>query len=182
MNIKTSAQNSFLFITDLQYRYGIIGINEYEERLESFHTLLSDTNEDNEVNKDYLDVNGNNSYEITDESDENIIHLVPLGLSDRWVFTIGDPDPFPSIPHGHLNSKNQAWPKLNPYTGWVYSTKSQTTKRLTKRDMRILWSNEKFRQLCYDHVSWFICTNPDFELGIIHKLRFPKWNKSRSKY
>lgn len=41
----------------------------------------------------------------------------------HWYFTKSDPDPYPSTPHGHFQSANNPWPKLNPYTGRVFDAK-----------------------------------------------------------
>jgi hypothetical protein len=70
-------------------------------------------------------------------------HLVML---TKWVFTAGDPDCYPSVPHEHFQKKTNSWPKLNPYTGRVFSAPHEEDKarRLTKEEMQILWIVEIF--------------------------------------
>jgi len=63
-------------------------------------------------------------------NDENLLEFLCLRL---WVFTKADPDSYPSVPHGHFKSQNQKWPKLNPYTGRVFSSKHQEDKKRKKK-------------------------------------------------
>ena len=143
LTLKGDAEISFIFFSELQLNYGIIGINEFHERIETLEELLSKNDEGFNQQEEINEKNNIHSYSdhlngfIKDE-DENIIHFIPEGLSSKWIFTKGDPDPYPSVPHGHKNSQNQSWPKLNPYTGWIFKNKSQTIGRLSIREMRLL--------------------------------------------
>ncbi|MBU6502693.1 MAG: hypothetical protein KGQ35_07495, partial [Burkholderiales bacterium] len=73
----------------------------------------------------------------------------------RWYFTLGDADCSPSIPHGHENAKTQKWPKLNPYTGKVFTATHQedAPRRLSRLDMQMLWRDDAFVDHCQQQVS-----------------------------
>ncbi|MCS2172637.1 hypothetical protein MUU46_20345 [Scandinavium sp. TWS1a] len=65
---------------------------------------------------------------------------------NKWLFTVGDADCFPSVPHGHYKRKTKPWPKLNPYIGVVFSSMQteDVSSRLTKKEMKLLWNESKF--------------------------------------
>jgi hypothetical protein len=100
-------------------------------------------------------------------------------LFQGWVFTKADPDPYPSTPHGHWKNQNQKWPKLNPYSGRAFLTKHQEDvgKRLSKVQMKLLWSDEKFKDFCRAHIVWYRESFPFHDFGRSNKLllKFPKW-------
>jgi hypothetical protein len=94
-----------------------------------------------------------------------------------WVFTKSDPDPYPSTPHGHWRNPNAKWPKLNPYTGRVFKGKHQEdiSQRLSKREMKKLWNDDKFRDFCRGYILWYVETFPHHLFGVTDPLRFPHW-------
>jgi hypothetical protein len=99
-------------------------------------------------------------------------------LGEKWVFNKGDPDFFPSVPHGHL--KNRLPIKLDAYRGYTYDTAHANTPcaRETRTFIVGLWRDSKFRRLAYEAVRHFIQINPSFnwlhQRGIVSPLRFPK--------
>jgi len=99
-----------------------------------------------------------------------------------WVFTKADPDPFPSVPHGHFKKQNNKWPKLNPYTGRVFMAKHQEdkTRRLSKDEMRKIWRDREFREFCIEMIRWYRNQFPHYLFPIGNGnddliLRLPRW-------
>lgn len=85
-----------------------------------------------------------------------------------WMFTKGDPDPYPSTPHGHWRSKDRKWPKLNPYTGRVYARNESedVSRRLDRMQLHILWRDEAYKDFCRGHLVWFVETFPHRALPV----------------
>jgi len=108
------------------------------------------------------------------KNNENWIEFLCLGV---WVFTKSDPDSYPSIPHGHHEDKNKKWPKLNPYTGRVFKAKHQEdmSKKLSKKQMKVIWQDEKFKSFCREMVVWYQEQYPHFEFSALRPLRMPQW-------
>ena len=94
-----------------------------------------------------------------------------------WYFTGSDPDSYPSVPHGHYQNENNKWPKLNPYTGRVFSKKNQenTSMRLTKIDMKKLWGDVNFRNFCRAHIMWYMQNHSHYAFCVRNPLRLPRW-------
>jgi hypothetical protein len=92
------------------------------------------------------------------------------GLS-HWIFNIGDPDFFPSIPHGHY--QGHKWPKLDAYLGWTY-THSRQGKREPRQNIIALWNDDKFRDFALRAINWYIGQYPNFQWRVPNPLRLPK--------
>ena len=108
------------------------------------------------------------------------VEFIPVGLQDKWVFTIGDPDSRPSVPHGHLESKKNRHPKLNPYVGraFLQDRSEDIPRRLNKRELVVLWSNEGFRAHCSDQIGWFMAREPNFDWKMDNPLSLPRpWRR-----
>lgn len=174
-------------LAELHYEVGLIGIDEFTERLEIARWLGDDSladprgvsgpdNGDDSFVREVREANvggpvGQSGEKRSDE-DHSTVEFIWLS----WVFTRQDPDPYPSTPHGHLNSSNRPWPKLNPYTGRVFKEKHKEDDkmRLTKKQMILLWEDDKFRDFCRSHVVWYREAHPHHDFGVLHLLRFPK--------
>ncbi len=184
-------------LSDLSYANGLIGLVELQERLEIADWLFGNT-------QDQPDPRGPVDQKIeTDKppSDEDVFRPIPvqqpfvasakaetrkpeaeamqfLALK-RWYFTIGDPDCAPSVPHGHENSKTQKWPKINPYTGKVFTSihAEDTSRRLSREEMKALWRNSDFVEHCRDHVKWYAAQFPEYRFINARRgfLAFPRW-------
>lgn len=177
------------------YELGLIGRAEYEERIEIADWLSRDSTGksidpridaadseeapfDNEKPKEYegeaVEASIRGTPSNPNANDDDWIQFLCLGV---WVFTKSDPDPYPSIPHGHYQSKNRAWPKLNPYTGRVFSSKHQEdpSQRLSKSDMKNVWRDEKFRSFCREMIIWYQEQYPHFKFGVRWPRRLPRW-------
>lgn len=188
--------NYILLLSDLSYQLGLIGIAEYKERREMAYWLSMDgqdkpdprsgRNEEPERIRENDDIHENvevhrqGASGLAKSTDEDTSNLGPQFLAfNKWVFTVGDPDCYPSVPHGHLHRKTNEWPKLNPYTGRVFVDvhHEEESCRLTKAEMKSLWNNEKFEEHCRKQVLWYSHFAPNYEFprARFGKFRFPKW-------
>jgi hypothetical protein len=92
------------------------------------------------------------------------------GLKD-WIFHQYDIDFHPSIPHGHLQGRNQ--PKLDPYLGWIY----QGTKQIDRKPKKIivdLWNESEFREFASLAIDFYIRKFPHFRWRVAHPRRLPR--------
>jgi glutathione S-transferase len=174
------------YLASISYELGLIGIDEYEERLEIAQWLFS---EDTNVADPRAATGEDRHFEAESQNDPAEHELKAIVKDDpkdqvwleflfdhKWVFTISDPDHYPSVPHGHWSSQNQKWPKLNPYTGRVFKKKHQEDPalRLSKSKMQLLWRNPKFRSFCRDHILWHMEEHA-FKFSVRRPLRLPVW-------
>ena len=171
-------------LAELHYHYGFIGLDEFIERCSIADWLEIDAGSDDprqpgvseelreETTPEGDGEKGRQTAADTSRPDDSSIEFLWSG----WLFTRQDPDPYPSTPHGHLGKSNRAWPKLNPYTGRVFKQKHQEdlSLRLTKKQMILLWSDQRFRDFCRSHVVWYAETFPRHAFGVSHPLRFPR--------
>lgn len=185
----------YIFISDCEFNLGTIGFAEYEERKEVLAWLIDNDNGANDprgalaqeegLERDFKNKRKNENA-VEDDSkgasqyaETPPVQFIPGGLARTWVFTIGDPDHYPSVPHGHLNNQNQKWPKLNPYSGRAFGkTQSEnTTLRLSREEMRSLWNDEKFKQHALKQIAWYNRTYPRHRFPVPrHRIsRLPKW-------
>jgi len=173
---------------------GLIGRFDYHERLE-----IADWMEDFSGSKADPRLNRSGDYDTSiDEIDKkyqeergtlgsaceqgaNERDWLELLMMNRWMFTIGDADCYPSVPHGHYKSKTKKWPKLNPYTGRVFLDvhREDSSVRLNKRDMVNLWNDSKFIEHCRAQVIWYNNFAPEYGFPNARRgmLTFPKWQK-----
>ncbi|MBR0560508.1 hypothetical protein [Neokomagataea anthophila] len=179
-------QNILIEFAKDHYRYGLIGLDEYIERVTIARWLYNDhatygdprgeSGEDQEEKDDFPpdDATVTGAPANPDEPDDEDYLCF---LFQGWIFTKADPDPYPSTPHGHWQNQNRPWPKLNPYTGRVFADKHNENKsmRLTKREMRVLWNDQKFRGFCRDYLKWYLATFPYHDFGVSYIFRLPHW-------
>lgn len=96
----------------------------------------------------------------------------PIAYLHRWQFIVGDPDPHPSVPHGHDNGR--PFPKLDPYLGWIHVSTTKTGGRLSKDDTRALWNDERFRDFASAALVHFVRENPSYRWRVDNPLRIPR--------
>ena len=171
---------------------GLIGYSEYRERYEIADWLADSddrvpdprmSNTQSKVDNPELDFSEESSDRGDGDGNSKSRDGEPpwfeLLMMNEWMFTIGDVDCYPSVPHGHNKSKTKQWPKLNPYTGRVFSDmhKEDTGKRLSKKDMKNIWNDSKFVEHCREQVLWYsdFATSYDFPRARRGKLIFPRW-------
>ena len=181
---------TLITLAQFHYELGFIGYDEYKERIqialwladeahaidprfdgdEESNLNVREQNED--IEKSVITRPTNNNASIDD--DENNLEFLCLGV---WVFTKSDRDSYPSIPHGHYQNQNRPWPKLNPYTGRVFSAKHQEDKaqRLSKKDMKRIWSDESFKSFCREMIVWYQEKFPYHTFPVRRPLRMPRW-------
>jgi hypothetical protein len=186
-----------LLLSDISYSVGLIGLAEYDERyaiaqwLSSSDGSLLDprgaTGEAHEqsvdptrVEKDAegMSTEGRSGASVSNERNPDD-HWPTFRAFNKWLFTIGDRDCYPSVPHGHLHTKTNAWPKLNPYTGRVFTSVQVESvgDRLSMADMKVLWNDENFIDLCRKQVQWYSEFAPAYEFrqARFGKYIFPRW-------
>ena len=183
---------TLIFFADVSFDFGLIGIDEYHERIEVALWLYDNgegTREDprrpvterqaSDEDRGDLDHTlakyAQGSGTASDSTEKiSILELIALGV---WYFTGSDPDSYPSVPHGHYQSANRKWPKLNPYTGRVFSSKHRenSSSRLTKKDMRDLWGDESFRDYCRKHIMRYMEAHTYYSFPVRHPFRLPRW-------
>lgn len=186
-------RNFLIHMAEIHHQLGMINHDEFWERVEVARWLSDDP----EVNSDprgtqeeEADLKGERHEDLGESdsiiskidggnrnstsNDENWMEFLCLGV---WVFTKSDPDSYPSVPHGHHKSQNKKWPKLNPYTGRVFKAKHQedTSSRLSRKQMKVIWQDEKFKSFCREMVIWYEEQYPYFEFSVRRPLRMPRW-------
>ena len=179
---------TLLFLAEASFQLGLIGIDEYIERCEVAWWLgdegaLGDPREPRDAGEGHEHVEAHRPHVATDSSQTGTGTRVDepdwlrFLFRNTWLFTRSDPDPYPSTPHGHLQSANRAWPKLNPYTGRAFKAKHQeeVSLRLGKTEMKNLWQDEAFRNFCRSYVLWYMEQFPYHRFSVAYPLRFPRW-------
>ncbi|WP_335901491.1 hypothetical protein ACOI2Q_07030 [Shewanella algae] len=172
-------------LAELHFEFGLIGRDELNERISVAlwlnEELLSDVidprNENSEGDESHYDEIEGKEAGVTVSLKENSDDWIEFLFNGVWVFTKADADSYPSVPHGHFQSQTRKWPKLNPYTGRVFSSKHQedTSKRLSKKQMRLLWRDEKFRSFCREMIVWYRETHKSYRFPVSNPCRLPIW-------
>ncbi|PJH88531.1 MULTISPECIES: hypothetical protein [Pseudomonas] len=183
-----------LLWSEVSYDLGLIGLAELKERAEVAEWLLDpghsirdprlgrdeepETQESSECERPDTAplVEGAKK----DDPADRWFHLVVLS---KWIFTVGDVDCYPSVPHGHFQKKTNSWPKLNPYTGRVFSAPHSEDKarRLTRREMQVLWNDEEFLNHCHKQIDWYTEFAPQYQFVTAKYGRhhLPRWRPVR---
>ena len=189
-------QRTLVLLAEVSCAYGLIGFSELLERIQVAQWLYGDPSvsdprierAEGEVEKAPTEEEpeqdavpnaeqtmSSSNTGGTANDDPPVLPLVVLG--QNWYFTGSDPDFYPSVPHGHFQCATRKWPKLNPYTGRVFSAKRQedTGMRLKRTEMRQIWQDHKFRDFCRSNVTWYLTEHPHYNFSVAHPLRFPRW-------
>lgn len=184
-----------ILLSDLSYQLGLIGIAEYEERREIADWLSTNgdgkpdprggrhdeperprENDETGEKDGAARQGGSGSANAASDDDPWLPQFLAF---NKWMFTIGDRDCYPSVPHGHLKKKTNAWPKLNPYTGRVFDSVhvENTSSRLSRSEMKKLWNDEDFVAHCRSQVVWYSDFAPAYTFPGARsgRYRFPKW-------
>jgi hypothetical protein len=114
--------------------------------------------EDESDNKGGEEIHPDDSLGETRFEDPEIFLFMPTsstGLQD-WEFHKGDPDPQPSVPHGHRYIKDMQ--KLDPYLGYV-SSKGKEINRVSRESIVKLWNLKKFRDFALEAIEHFMQQN-----------------------
>lgn len=206
MPLVQDAAYAYWFLTDLEFEIGVIGIADYVERREVFEWLMADSGP--AALRDPRGAPGHEQEErplpeaalpeapdrgprdravgaVVEGADQNegdedpFIEFIPGVLRSRWCFTKNDDDSYPSVPHGHLNVKTNAWPKLNPYTGRAFSAKDveNAALRLQKQEMIDLWNDRGFRTHALETIAWYKESHPYYEFPVRNPFKLPRWRR-----
>lgn len=92
-----------------------------------------------------------------------------------WIFTIGDPDDKPSVPHGHAKDVGY---RLDVWTGNIYPAgkeRKNTIGRLKTKELRKLYADKKFIDFAKKQISWYRLTYPHI------KFYVPEWFELKTK-
>lgn len=109
--------------------------------------------------------------ENSDDSSNGNIHIVVQLTKNDWEFHKGDPDPHPSIPHGHKTHDERR--KLDAYLGYTFVGTTQDG-RIPKSEIIKLWNDNKFRRFADEALKHFITTNPIYKFRVSNPHRLPK--------
>ena len=126
--------------------------------------------------KEGKDVVGRDNKKRAYCDDPEILLFMPVsgtGLQD-WEFHKGDPDPQPSVPHGHRYKKGPQ--KLDPYLGYIYSKGAQIS-RVPRDPIIRLWNLKKFREFALEAIEHYSQQNPHWRWRVARPTRLPKSRK-----
>lgn len=139
---------------------------------ESWHDSGRNTGENSKVSED------RGGFKRQDD-DGGMIHLIPSWVPGmkQWKFNKYDPDPFPSVPHGHHTSI--ATKKLNPYTGFIFQRTRQTTERESRDSIVQLWNDSKFRAFVLESITWYIDQFPRINWPVSNPRRLPRKRRKK---
>jgi hypothetical protein len=202
MYIDDAGAYTYLLLTERSLQLGHIGVGEYLHRIACLRELLHSSNPLAEFltspsSSESEILAGWPEGEVTSPRAESgdgqlssgeeqsapsqppwLFFISTAGcLRDVWTFKAGDPDFFPSVPHGHLRSKYHV--KLDSYRGFTWDTKTGTNPcRESKAFIASLWNDPKFRLLAVSGMQHFCSMNPAFnwfsQRGILNPMRFPR--------
>ncbi len=86
-----------------------------------------------------------------------------------WVFTIGDSDDNPSVPHAHAKDTGY---RLNAWTGDIYPAGNERKKiigKLKKKELSTLHSDPDFLDFARKQIIWYQSEYPNI------KFYVPDW-------
>jgi hypothetical protein len=170
----------------VHYKWRLIGVDELQERCKVAEWLSTDWSHTPDPRRSELQdkrphiAGRDRPAQAADEPQPGSEHNPPKSLHFvfmDWHFTLSDPDPYPATPYGRHLSHDRRWPRLNPYTGRVFSRKHQEDVhlRLSREEMRLLWRSERFRNFCKNHTSNYRIGQPSYDFPMPDPLKFPTW-------
>ena len=86
-----------------------------------------------------------------------------------WIFTIGDADDKPSVPHAHAQGTGY---RLDAWTGDIYpagSERKRTIGKLSKKELARLHSDPGFLKFARKQIQWYRENNPKINFYV------PEW-------
>ena len=180
-------------LAEFSYFRGIIGLAELKERVAVARWLANpdDSARDPRGGLDeklerpearQSDADGKTS-PVDPKEDDSADQWTHLVVFNKWVFTIGDADCYPSVPHGHFQRKTTPWPKLNPYTGGVFvgPHHEDKSRRLSRLEMQMLWNDGEFLSFCHCQIDWYSRFAPQYQFANARFGRdiLPRWRRPR---
>ena len=183
--INKEAIDSFYFASELSFKTGLISKEAFDKRIVELKDIVNENS--NSTMKIYFRseyLKNKNKYikivpRITYRSfSMNITAYNPStkGLTE-WVFHKGDPDPCPSIPHGHYLGRDH--PKLDAYYGFVYDRHNEITERISRKDIISLWNEEKFRKFAFEAIIHYTNAHPHHGWRVTNPKKIPIRRKAK---
>jgi hypothetical protein len=179
--MKKKAENDFILLTDLSYKYGLIDKLVYIERMAClydltdiepeiikhilppygqsvYNSLVENVDEQNFENQGEFEEKFGAIEEITNP-DSTILQLYRTnnsGKECRWEFYEKDADPHPSVPHGHGIQKTNL--RLDPYRRKIFKKQNGLTEigLEEKKFIKALWNDDDFRDYTLRALKNFI--------------------------
>lgn len=106
------------------------------------------------------------------DEDGYVYFMKNAGELRNWFFRPGDPDFFPSIPHGHW--ENRDFPKLDAYLGWLYNGSKQDG-RLKRKSIIALWNDQRFRDVAASAIDYYLTNHPHYNgWRVLNPRRLPR--------
>jgi hypothetical protein len=111
--------------------------------------------------------------QVSEDADTGLLHFCAAGRTglSHWFFHQGDPDFFPSIPHGHRVSGKRK--KLDAYRGWIYR-EDQQAGREPRWKIIALWNDEKFRAFASTAIAYYLAAFPGYQWRVPNPMRLPR--------
>ncbi len=106
-----------------------------------------------------------------DPDDPLYVYLVVTISGTRWKFIVGDPDPWPSVPHGH--GWNDARWKIDPYLGDTFF-QGRSKGRVPRSELVAFWNNDKFRDYARSEIEHWIEQHKGWTWRVSHPARLPR--------
>jgi len=192
MTISREGATAFFWLSSFAKDYGLIARDEFEARLDWLRKMMAVEDDIQELAPQELAKGSSEEKGLQGDTGSPLkgtaesclprkrrgsswLPLAARGALTGWLFHQYDCDPRPSVPHGHYES--QSYPKLDPYTGWIWIDRSNSTKRVAKQDTAELWNDPKFRKFAYRAIGWYMNEFPNFNWRVKHPLRLPKSRK-----
>lgn len=91
-----------------------------------------------------------------------------------WIFTIGDADDNPSVPHAHAKDVGY---RLDAWTGDIYPAgkeRKKTIGKLKKKELHRLHSDPNFLTFAKKQIEWYRSENPHISFYV------PEWFELKS--
>ena len=192
VHLKQEGVRSFRLLSELSLVLGVIAEETFLERIDYLHELLGDPGnrsggasgdgvrskeEGPTTNEAALSENAHGDILKQDSagSPTGWLQFIPGGVIShlqRWRFIKGDPDPMPSVPHGH--DEGRSFPKLDPYLGYIHASTTQIAERLSQDDTRALWNDDRFRDFASAALIHFVQENPSYTWRVPFPMRLPR--------
>jgi hypothetical protein len=188
------AVRCYRMLTELSLMLSVIDWETYEERLQYLDELLGDPGNGAQGANGDPDGDAGDAREeprgAAPEGGGAVAHPELIGRGEpppdwlqfipggaighlrRWHFHKYDPDPHPSVPHGHDEGK--PFPKLDSYLGWIYASTTNKNGRLSKNDTRALWNDQRFRDFSTAALVHFAQGNPRYVWRVDYPMRLPR--------
>ena len=83
-----------------------------------------------------------------------------------WVFTIGDPDDNPSVPHAHAQEHGY---RLDAWTGDIYpagNERNRTIGKLKRKELDKLHSDSAFIRFAKKQIEWYRENKPQINFFV----------------